>query len=77
MKKTLENVKVAAEHPKVKETITKMGAAVSQLDTLAAGGIENLTARMPVLSAPTNELVETTKVFYTPRNARLSIYNLL
>ena len=61
VKKTLENVKVAAEHPKVKETITKMGAAVSQLDTLAAGGIENLTARMPVLSAPTNELVETTK----------------
>jgi len=61
VKKTLENVKVAAEHPKVKETITKMGAAVSQLDTLAAGGIETLAARMPVLSAPTNELVETTK----------------
>jgi len=61
VKKTLENVKVVAEHPKVKDTITKMGKAVEQLDTLAAGGIENLTARMPVLGAPTNELVETTK----------------
>ena len=55
-------MKVVAEHPKVKDTITKMGKAVEQLDTLAAGGIENLTARMPVLGAPTNELVETTKV---------------
>jgi len=61
VKKTLENVKGAAEHPRVKDTITKMGQAVEQLDTMAAGGIENLTARMPVLGAPTNELVETTK----------------
>jgi len=61
VKKTLENVKGAAEHPRVKDTITKMGQAVEQLDTMAAGGIENLTARMPLLGAPTNELVETTK----------------
>ena len=71
-----DQVKVAAEHPKVKQTVDvaqsslngavenvkgKVASTVEQIDTIAAGAIDNLTTRMPALKEPTPELLETSK----------------
>ena len=71
-----DQVKVAAEHPKVKQTVDvaqsslngavenvkgKVASTVEQIDTIAAGAIDNLTIRMPALKEPTPELLETSK----------------
>jgi len=53
-----ENAKVKQTLDTVKEKVT---GAVGHLDTLAAGGLENLTAKVPALNTSTPELVETTK----------------
>jgi hypothetical protein len=69
VKQTLDTVKdkvyVAAEHPRVKQTIVtvkdRMSGAVEHLDSMAAGGLDTLTTKLPALSGPTPELFETTK----------------
>merc|ERR1739847_117170 len=54
--KVVEKVTEINSNPKVKVVDT-----VEQLDTLAAGGIDTLTTKVPALNSPTNELYETTK----------------
>jgi len=53
------------ENARVKQTLEtvkeKMTGAVEHLDSMAAGGLVNLTAKLPALNTPTPELVETTK----------------
>merc|ERR1739847_222679 len=74
--KVVEKVTEINSNPKVKETLdnvkekmslhldtvkVKVVDTVEQLDTLAAGGIDTLTTKVPALNSPTNELYETTK----------------
>jgi hypothetical protein len=53
------------DNARVKQTLDtvkeKVGGAVGHLDTMAAGGLENLTSKLPALNTSTPELVETTK----------------
>merc|ERR1712172_285711 len=43
----------------------KVVDTVEQLDTLAAGGIDTLTTKVPALNSPTNELYETASNYFS------------
>jgi len=74
--KVTEKVTEINSNPKVKETLEnvkekmslhldsvkgKVVDTVEHLDTLAAGGIDTLTTKVPALNSPTKELYQTTK----------------
>merc|ERR1712168_301904 len=60
VKETLENVKekMSLHLDSVKGKVVD---TVEHLDTLAAGGIDTLTTKVPALNSPTKELYQTTK----------------